>query len=170
MEQRGGVNTGGYSDYLTSITPTVSQGGATATSYSDILIGYFKPLLADNSEATFVDGLHFMIVNGASQGTAAASAQWYHLTFDFTGSGFNELVRLSRDTGKVEAVSLTHISGSQYYLDLNLPGGTGDLFGYWNSSNPLSSIPEPGTLTLLGAGLIGTLAYAWRKQRHTRQK
>ena len=25
--------------------------------------------------------------------------------------------------------------------------------------------PEPGTLTLLGAGLLGLLAYAWRKRR-----
>ena len=45
--------------------------------------------------------------------------------FDFSGSTFNELVRLSRDTGKVEAVPLTLVSGSRYFLDLNLPGGTG---------------------------------------------
>ena len=28
-----------------------------------------------------------------------------------------------------------------------------------------SAIPEPGTLTLLATGLIGLLAYAWRKRR-----
>lgn len=29
----------------------------------------------------------------------------------------------------------------------------------------ISQVPEPGTLTVLGAGLLGLLAYAWRKQR-----
>jgi len=115
-----------------------------------------------------------MLVNGSSgaQGTAttagslaSASAQWYHLTFDFTGSNFNELVRLSRDTGMVEAVPLTLISGSQYYLDLNLPGGTGDLFTFWNSSNALPTIPEPSVVTLMLTGLLGTLAYVWKRRK-----
>ena len=144
--------TTGYTDYLTSITPTVSQGGATDSTYDDILVGYLGPLLANNSDATFADGLHFMIVNGAagSVGTgtqagslASASAQWYHLMFDFTGSDFDSLVRLSRDTGEVELVPLTYMSGYQYFLDLNLPGGTGDLFAFWNSSDPLPTISGP---------------------------
>ena len=28
-----------------------------------------------------------------------------------------------------------------------------------------SPVPEPGTLTLLAAGLIGLIAYAWRKRK-----
>ena len=127
------ANTGGYTDYITTITPytnSTANGGTVDSSYSDILVGYFNPLLSNNPGCTFVDGLHFMIVNGAASGTAAAAAQWYHLTFDFTGSDFDSLVRLSRDTGKVELVPLTSTGGSNYYLDLNLPGGTGDLFAF----------------------------------------
>jgi hypothetical protein len=161
-------NTTSYTDYLTGITPytnSTANGGGIDSSYNDILVGYLKPLLANNPGCTFADGLHFMVVNGASQGTAADSSQWYHLTFDFTGSAFDELVRLSRDTGKVEAVPLTCTFDSYYYLDLNLPGGTGDLFTFWNHNNPLPTIPEPGTAALLASGLIGAASCVLRKRK-----
>jgi hypothetical protein len=124
------ANANGGDNYITAIVPTVSQGGANDASYDDILVGYFEPLLADNSDYLFADGTHFMIVNGAPYGTSSASSQWYHLTFDFGSSGFNALERLSRNTGLVEPITLTHLTGSQYSLDLNLPGGTGDLFRF----------------------------------------
>jgi hypothetical protein len=122
----------GGNNYITSIAPVTTPGGNPSTTYADILIGYFEALLADNSDYTFADGTHFMLVNGASTGTAAQSAQWYHLTFNFGQSGFDSLQLLSRDTGQVELVPLTHLSGSTYSLDWNLPGGTGDLFRFWN--------------------------------------
>ena len=156
------ADTGGYEDYITSIMPTASEGGTLDESYGDILIGYLVPLLDDNSDCTFADGLHFMIVNGSAgsgvpvdangvadtaamaAGTAEALAQWYHITFDFGDSDFDSLVRLSRDTGEVELVALTSTGGSTYGFDLNLPGGTGDLFAFWDSNNPLPSIsPTP---------------------------
>jgi hypothetical protein len=180
------ANTGGYTDYITGIAPMVSKGGAIDTTYGDILIGYLKPLLSDNKGCTFADGLHFMIVNGSvgpgtsgavpvdangvvdstalAAGTADALAQWYRVMFDFTGSNFDSLVRLSRDTGKVELVTLTPMGGSTYALDLYLPGGTGDLFAFWDRSNPLPSVPEPGALVLVTTGLIGMMAYAWRRR------
>ena len=161
----GTANTGDYADYITSIQPTVSQGGANDTTYSDVLIGYFDPLLSDNSGATFVDGLHFMIVNGSATGMALQSAQWYHLTFDFADSGFDSLVQLSRDTGQVDLVSLTHLSGSTYYLDLNLPGGMGDLLGFWDSRNPLPTMPDPSTVggDYNGNGTVDAADYVvWR--------
>jgi hypothetical protein len=157
-------STNSYTDYLTSISPTTSQGGATDFFFNDILIGYSEPLLSDNTGATFADGLHFMIVNGSASGTAAQSAQWYRLTFDFLSSDFNSLVRLSRDTGEVELVPLTHLGGSLYRLDLNLPGGTGDLFAYWNSSDPLPTIPEPAS-----SGILAVLVSAALLKRNTRR-
>jgi hypothetical protein len=129
------------------------------------LIGYFEPLLANNADATFADGLHFMIVNGSASGTAAQSAQWYRLSFDFQSSDFNSLVRLSRDSGQVELVPLTHVAGSTYRLDLNLPGGTGDLFAYWNSSDPLPTIPEPSAASLSLLLGLTTLIRRIRTQR-----
>jgi hypothetical protein len=153
-----------YTDYLTGITPTRTQGGSPSGDWNDILIGYFKPMRADNSEYPFADGLHFMIVNGAAQGDADvgdpnSSAQWYRLTFDFSGSDFDALERLNRDTGLVEVITLTPISGQphSYFYDLNLPGGTGDLFRF-------ATAPEPGGVTLLCSGLIGIVAYVWRNR------
>ena len=156
------ADTDDCTDYITSLTPytdSTANGGTIDTTYGDILIGYLNPLLPDNSGCAFTDGLHFMIVNGTAGNTAEASAQWYHLTFDFSNSHFDSLVRLSRDTGKVEVVSLTHAGGANYYLDLNLPGGTGDLFAFWDSSNPLPTIPEPQSLTLLMIGLFAASGY-----------
>ena len=184
---KGAESTGGYTDYITGITPLGKDlANPSSTNYSDVLVGYFKPLLSDNSDATFVDGLHFMIVNGNAGGTihykvngvyfnsmglnvpvdangvpdaaamtansAATMAEWYQLAFDFQSSGYDSLVRLSRDTGQVELVPLTHTFGTQYYLNLNLPGGTGDLFGFWNSSNPLPTISASSNMVWTGAG------------------
>ena len=62
-------------------------------------------------------------------------------------------------------VELEHTGGSFYRCLYSLEGGTGDLFGYWNSSTPLPTIPEPGTLGLLTTGLLGLLYYAWRRRK-----
>ncbi len=142
----------GGSDFITSVTPVTSPGGGASASYSDILIGYFEPLQADNSDFPFADGTHFMLVNGSTSGSAASGAQWYHLTFDFGSSGFDSLQLLSRDTGLIESLPLAHLSGSQYALDWNLEGGTGDLFRFWNSS-----VPEPGAFATLQFAFIAVL-------------
>ena len=157
-------NAGGSGDYITAVTPITGLGGGNDSSYPDTLVGYFKPLLADNSQATFVDGLTFMIVNGSASDTAAASEQWYRLAFDFVGSGLDKLARLSRDTGQVENVPLTSTGGTTYSVDINLPGGTGDLFCFY-SGDTLPTIPEPGMIVLLITGLLGLGGYTWWERK-----
>ena len=68
---KGGVSTGGYTDYITAIMPITGSEGAPDSSYPDTLVGYFTPLLASNPGCTFVGGLEFMIVNGTT-GTPTA--------------------------------------------------------------------------------------------------
>jgi hypothetical protein len=177
--KKGNQSTGGYTDYITGITPLgKDKDNPSTTNYSDTLIGYFKPLLSVTPGCTFADGLHFMIVNGSvglpfaadsSMGDAALnSAEWFRVDFDFGTSGFDSLVRLSRNTGLLELVSLQHLSGGDgalYRLDLQLDGGTGDLFRFWNSNDPLPTVPEPSESLLLGMGVIGMLACIWKKRR-----
>ncbi|EEF59229.1 hypothetical protein [Pedosphaera parvula] len=151
----------GNNSYITSITPITTPGGNNSTSYGDVLIGYLEPLLTNNSAYPFADGTHFMIVNGASTGTAAGQSQWYHITFDFGTSGFDSLQLLSRDTGQIELIPLTHLTGSQYFLDWNLEGGTGDLFRFWNAhASPTAFYPPyldtSGNLVVSGTNVTGT--------------
>ena len=129
-----------------------------------MLIGYFRPLLDGAPNSTFVDGLTFMIVNGASEGTAAAETEQYRIAFDFTGSTYDSLARLSRDSGLVELVTLTSLGASRYSLNLRLEGGTGDLFRFWDSSSPLPAVPEPSPLVLLLTGLVGLMLLAPRRK------
>ena len=155
----------GGNSFISNITPTNSAGGSASSSYSDIFIGYFEPLLADNSAYPFADGTHFMIVNAASSGSAAGKAQWYHINFDFssgdaTAQGFDSLQILRRESGQIDVIPLTHLTGAQYFLDWNLEGGTGDLFRFWNSS-----LPEPGALGMVALALGALMRRRIRRQR-----
>ena len=100
----------------------------------DIIIAYFQPLDPSFADPGHADDLYFMIVNGLRkpQGSAAECRQLIQLDFDFADTNVNSLLRLSRDTGKVEKVTLTHKAGPRYRLDLELDGGTGDLFKFDN--------------------------------------
>jgi hypothetical protein len=149
----------GNNNYITSITPEVSPGGTASASHNNVLIGYFNPLLSNNCAYPFADGVHFMIVNGAQSGSAANSAQWYHLIFNFGTSGFNALQLLSRDTGQIQFIPLASLGGAQYSLDWNLTGGTGDLFRFANSSVETrvnnTYLDGHGNIVLAGTNFLG---------------
>ena len=151
----------GGNSFISSITPIQQPGGGNSGSYDDVLVGYLEPLRAGNSDYPFADGTHFMIVNGASTGTATGGAQWYHMAFDFGASGFDSLQQLSRDTGTIEFVPLAHLTGSQYSVDWNLEGGTGELFRFWSSKTPMATvIHQPyfdggGKLVMSGTNTTG---------------
>ena len=64
------------------------------------------------------------------QPDALMPRQQIRVDFDFTSSGIDSLQRLNRLTGEVETVALIHDGGTKYHLDLELDGGTGDLFKF----------------------------------------
>lgn len=104
----------------------------------DVLIGAF-------TSATDQPAEYFMVTNmlRAHKVSPADSRQQVRIDFDFGDSGIVGLQRLSRLTGKVEEVALIHDDGSKFHLDLELDGGTGDLFKF-DTGSPfaLASPPE----------------------------
>ena len=156
--------------YITSITATNLDSKNNGLA-GDVIMGYFEPLDASFTNPGFQDDMYFMVVNGLSDinGLAADAEQLIHIEFDFGTSGIDSLERLSRDTGLVEPVTLTHDSGSLYNLDLVLEGGTGDLFKFNNGGDFVSgpSVPTPlGTAFLWTADGAGEWATAssWTPQ------
>ena len=61
-------------------------------------------------------------------------------------------------------VSIADIGGVWTKLRIGL-NGTGDATGMIDDIRVTQVVPEPSTLALLAAGLIGLLAYAWRKRK-----
>ena len=117
--------------YLKTISAT-NLGSLNNGKPGDVIVGFLKPIDASLAQPGYEEDEYFMIVNGLTDeaGSAEDCRQSIHLGFDFGTSGINQLLRLSRDTGQVETVTLNHDSGSLYSLDLVLDGGTGDLFKF----------------------------------------
>jgi len=149
--------------YITNITAT-NLGSKNDSLPGDVIVGYFKPLDASFTDPGHEDDLYFMIVNGLSDeaGSAYDCRQLISMDFNFGGSGITQLLRMSRDTGEVEEVALTHDGGTLYHLDLTLYGGEGDLFKFDNGGE---FVPEPATIALL---LSGSLMLSIRKKRADR--
>ena len=135
----------GGSPYITSITVT-NLGKEHGGLRGDVIIGYFQPLHASFTNVGRAYDTYFMIVNALNSQTGSARdcLQRIRLDFDFGGSGIHSLVRRGRDTGDIEDVSLTHISGSLYYVILDLEGGTADLFKFDNGGTFVrkTSLPD----------------------------
>ena len=119
--------------YITNIKAT-NIGSLNHSLEGDIIVGYFQPLDPSLAQPGHAEDLYFMVVNGLRKpkGSAAECRQLIHLDFDFSDGKVNGVLRLSRETGKVEKVTLVHKGPTRYRLDLQLDGGTGDLFKFDN--------------------------------------
>lgn len=109
----------------------------------DVVIGYFSKLPGyTGSFFTCADPKYFMVVNGLTHGNGLTVAnqhgaltenqQKITITFDMTGGDITKLRKVSRDTGNVEAVTLTHVSGNDYKIEPIMDGGVGELY-FWES-------------------------------------
>ena len=98
-------------------------------------------------------------VSMASQTLYLNGLQWSDMTFDVL-AGFG--------AGTYTLIDASSISGS---LGSNVTGTVGGLAATLGISAgkdlvlTVTSVPEPGTMVLLAAGLISLIAYAWRRRK-----
>ena len=89
-----------------------------------------------------MDEDYFMVVNRCWDDNIELGEQIIRLDFDFGADAtINSLLKISSDTGLIETVPLTLISGNTYYLDYTVDGGEGDLFKY-NTGVPFVHKPK----------------------------
>lgn len=131
--------------YITDIT-VENIGQVNSGLAGDVMVGYFEPLqgLTDAMKAgvfTSDNPQYFMVMNGLvnddglnttekDKGSCDDSKQRITVRIDLGARDANSLKRVSRQTGQVESVTLTPISGTIYELQLELGGGKADLF-FW---------------------------------------
>jgi hypothetical protein len=147
----------GADPYITAVAVRTSS-DLNSGLKGDVLLGFFK-VLQEDMDGPAANEKYFMVTNGLidPNGTPTATKQTVDLTFNFTGTTLDSLLRLSRLTGLEEVVPLIALGNNMYKLTLVLDGGTGDLFKYNDGvSFPAgNSIPEPASLALVaGAALF----------------
>ena len=134
----------GADPYMTSINAN-NPGGWNDGLRGDVYIGYFNPLHESFDGPDYNNELYFMIMNGLTDVDASPGGvmQQITLNFDFGTNGITSLQRLSRTTGKPETVNLTHVSGSQYTITLDIDGGEADLFKYNDGAPFVGNVDAP---------------------------
>ncbi len=121
----------------------------------DVLLSWFKVLDESFDGPGFSNETYLMVTNGLSapDGSAADCRQKVKLSFLFGTSGITSMQRLRQDTGKVEVIELPLIpnSGGRRELDIDLDGGTGELFKF-NTGAPFVGTSDELSWTMLYDG------------------
>ncbi len=104
----------------------------------DALIGFFEPLPDTQSFFGSTDMEYFMVMNGLTtgngllpdqqHGSGAETKQTITVELNLAKYTPDAIKRVSRETGKLETVSLKSLGGNRYQLNVTLNGGVADLF------------------------------------------
>jgi len=145
----------GADPYISSISANNPSGWNDGLR-GDVYIGYFNPLHESFDGPDHNNELYFMIMNGLTSVDASPGGvmQQITLNFDFGTSGITSLQRLSRTTGKPETVNLTHVSGSQYTITLEINGGEADLFKFNDGAPFVGNVDAPENISPINSASI----------------
>lgn len=116
-----------------------------------------------------ISGGHFWQYGGDTPGRSLKTADIYvsangtDYTSAGTLAGYEQLAVGTQDPGADFSLTAT---GVRYVQLQNVtPYDTGTGFVGFGEIRFVGTVPEPGTLALVATGVLGMLAYAWRKRR-----
>jgi hypothetical protein len=100
---------------------------------------------------------------------ALTPGEWYKLTLEQNGADFTGTLSTLGGATVIQhtytSLVQTSANGYAYIGQATLFGDVVDVSSPAFDNFSLTVVPEPGTLAIIATGLLGLLAYAWRKRK-----
>lgn len=131
-------------------------------SFSQVINGF----AAGTSSITFQAAGRNLVISGTDYGSNGVRVLFDGAPLSFTG-GAQSITPVNGVMGSYTAIALNVTAGAHTVtFQGTIPISSGDHSTYVDNIGVTSSaVPEPSAIVVMAMGLIGLLAYAWRKRR-----